>query len=116
MTEELELKDVLWVMFYSGKNGTCYPIGVFSSEETALENIPVIPDEYEDGGGNFWLCPCDLNTIMGSPGDRFSELPDRIYPVFSIELEFEPESKLEFEPLPLKKKAKVDRKGLVVVK
>lgn len=90
--DEKEFADTLWICLYTDDTGIGI-VGVFSTEEAAFAALPdVVPE------GQYWMCPTDKDVRVGSPEDRFSELPERAYPVFALELEVTKPPKKKAKP------------------
>lgn len=73
-------ESILWLCLYTteGRYGV---VGIFSSEEEAMLNVP------DDDKMDFWMCPLEVDVPVGSPEDKFALMPDRIYPVYAFEVE-----------------------------
>ncbi len=104
------LDNMLWVVIACLDNemGVC---GVFSSEEIANAKIEELRASYENM--DFWICPTDIDVLIGSEEDRLADMPNRVYQIHDMEIEVEMDVSEKLTPF---KKQPIDRKGLRVVK
>ncbi len=108
--ENDSLNNILWIVIACLDNemGVC---GVFSSEEIANAKIEELRASYENM--DFWICPTDIDVLIGGDEDRLADMPDRVYKIHNMEIEVEMDVSEKLTPF---KKQPVDRKGLRVVK